>query len=120
MVVDQITKGFLPFCSLPSAFQVAEALFQNVFCYFGLPEDNLSNRGPQFLSRVWKPFFTEAGAGLTPFECALEHQPPLCPWDATSTNVPAADDWFKKAERVWEGVHKNIRQAVSGFPKQAD
>lgn len=43
VVVDRFSKccRFLSFSSFPSAFQVAEALFQHVFCYYGLPDDVL-------------------------------------------------------------------------------
>lgn len=54
VMVDRFSKGckFIPFCCLPSARQVAEVLFQHVFRCYGLPEDILSDRGPQFVSRV--------------------------------------------------------------------
>lgn len=38
------------------AFQTAELLFHYVFCYFGIPEDIVSDRGPQFTSKVWPSF----------------------------------------------------------------
>ncbi|KAK3566608.1 hypothetical protein QTP86_001485 [Hemibagrus guttatus] len=35
---------------------MAECLFNHVFRYYGLPEDIVSDRGPQFTSRVWRAF----------------------------------------------------------------
>ncbi|KAK3510518.1 hypothetical protein QTP70_009120 [Hemibagrus guttatus] len=34
--------------------QTADAMFAHVFRNFGLPEDIVSDRGPQFTSRVWR------------------------------------------------------------------
>ncbi|KAK3544123.1 hypothetical protein QTP86_002489 [Hemibagrus guttatus] len=43
------------------AMEAAELLFNQVFHYFGIPEDIISDRGPQFVSRVWRTFFTYLG-----------------------------------------------------------
>lgn len=40
--------------------------------------------------------------GLTMFQCVQGYQPPLCPWDTVPTDVLLIDDWFTRAERVWE------------------
>lgn len=40
------------------SFETAETLFQQVFQHFGLPKDIVTEHGPQFISRVWKAFFT--------------------------------------------------------------
>ncbi len=40
---------------------MAELLFNRVFRYYGIPEDIVSDRGPQFISRVWKAFFSLLG-----------------------------------------------------------
>uniref|UniRef100_A0AAY5EDS7 Cationic amino acid transporter C-terminal domain-containing protein n=1 Tax=Electrophorus electricus TaxID=8005 RepID=A0AAY5EDS7_ELEEL len=57
MVVDRFSRGvrFLAFPSLHTAFQTAETLFAQVFWMFGILEHILSDRGPQFTSRleVW-------------------------------------------------------------------
>ncbi|KAG1952391.1 retrotransposable element [Pimephales promelas] len=54
-VVDRFSKAcrFIPLAKLPTALQTAEALVQQVFRMYGLPEDIVSDRGPQFTSRVW-------------------------------------------------------------------
>ncbi|KAK3565138.1 hypothetical protein QTP86_000246 [Hemibagrus guttatus] len=54
VVVDRFSKGckLIPLKGLPSAMQTAEVLFVHVFRNFGLPEDIVSDRGPQFTPRV--------------------------------------------------------------------
>lgn len=63
VVVDRFSKAcrLIPFASPPSAFQVADVLFQHVFRCYGLPKDILSDRGPQFTSRVWRAFMERLG-----------------------------------------------------------
>ncbi|KAK3520320.1 hypothetical protein QTP70_021356 [Hemibagrus guttatus] len=55
VVVDRFSKGckLVPLKGLPTAMQTVEAMFCHVFRNFGLPEDIVSDRGPQFTSRVW-------------------------------------------------------------------
>ncbi|KAK3548988.1 hypothetical protein QTP70_024801, partial [Hemibagrus guttatus] len=50
---------------LPSAMQTAEALFVHVFQNFGLPEDIVSGRGPQFTSQVWDSLCARLGIGVS-------------------------------------------------------
>lgn len=50
-VVDRFTKSkLIPMKGLPTTFEAAKALFQHIFRHFGLPEDIVSDRGPQFIS----------------------------------------------------------------------
>ncbi len=60
VIVDRFSKScrLLPLKGLPTAMETAETLFNQVFRYFGIPEDIVSDRGPQFISRVWKAFFS--------------------------------------------------------------
>lgn len=37
-------------------------LFRAVLLHYGIPEDILSDRGPQFISHVWAQFFKKFGA----------------------------------------------------------
>ncbi|XDV16244.1 hypothetical protein PO909_016041 [Leuciscus waleckii] len=55
-VVDRFSKScrFIPLAGLLTVLQTAKALLNHVFRLFGLPEDIISDRGPQFTSRVWK------------------------------------------------------------------
>ncbi|KAK3554920.1 hypothetical protein QTP86_000948 [Hemibagrus guttatus] len=43
----------------------AEAMFHHVFRNFGLPEDIVSDRGPQFTSRVWGSLCARLGIGVS-------------------------------------------------------
>lgn len=50
-VVDRFSKS----CQLLCALETAETLCN--FKFYGLPEDIVSDRGPQFTSRIWSAFF---------------------------------------------------------------
>ncbi len=58
-VIDRFSKAcrLIPLPKLPTAFETDEILCNNVFRFYGLPEDIVSDRGPQFTSRVWSSFF---------------------------------------------------------------
>lgn len=62
-IVDRFSKAIslTALSQLPTAFQTAEALFQNVFKNYGIPEDIVSDQGPQFISWVWKEFMEKLG-----------------------------------------------------------
>lgn len=64
VVMDRFSKGckLIPLTKLPTAFETAEALF---FCNFGIPEDIVSVRGPQFISKIWKAFFKIFGVTVS-------------------------------------------------------
>ncbi|KAI5615212.1 hypothetical protein C0J50_10891, partial [Silurus asotus] len=66
VVVDRFSKAcrFVPLRSLPTALVTAEALFHHVFRNYGLPEEIVSDRGPQFTSRVWRAFFKLLGVSV--------------------------------------------------------
>ncbi|KAK3557600.1 hypothetical protein QTP70_030531 [Hemibagrus guttatus] len=50
---------------LPTAWETAITLFQQVFCNYGLPEDIVSDRGPQFTSQVSRVFCTQLGINVS-------------------------------------------------------
>ncbi len=54
-VIDRFSKAcrLIPLPKLPTAFKTAEVLLDQVFRLYGLPDDIVSDRGPQFRSRVW-------------------------------------------------------------------
>ncbi|KAI2645887.1 Transposon Tf2-9 polyprotein [Labeo rohita] len=58
-IVDRFSKAcrLIPISKLPSAFEAAELLCNQVFRFYGLPEDIVSDRRPQFTSRLWSSFF---------------------------------------------------------------
>ncbi|KAK6310682.1 hypothetical protein J4Q44_G00187370 [Coregonus suidteri] len=59
VAVDRFSKAcrLLPLPGLPTALQTVEALFTHVFRHYGVPEDIVSDRGPQFTSKVTKRFW---------------------------------------------------------------
>ncbi|KAI2644628.1 Transposon Tf2-6 polyprotein [Labeo rohita] len=67
VIVDCFSKFYrlIPLKGLPTALETAECLFNHVFRYYGLPEDIVSDRGPQFISRVWKAFFKLLGVTVS-------------------------------------------------------
>lgn len=50
---------------LPTALGTAELLVVHVMCTHGIPPHNVSHRGPQFVSRVWKAFCKVMGASAS-------------------------------------------------------
>ncbi|KAL0147094.1 hypothetical protein M9458_057618, partial [Cirrhinus mrigala] len=67
VIVDRFSKfcRLIPLKRLPTTLETAECLFNHVFRYYGLPEDIVSDRGPQFISRVWKAFFKLLGVTVS-------------------------------------------------------
>lgn len=55
VIIDRFSKAckLIPLKGLPTAMETANTLFHHVFRNYGLPEDIVSDRGPQFMSRVW-------------------------------------------------------------------
>ncbi|KAI2648567.1 Transposon Tf2-8 polyprotein [Labeo rohita] len=66
VVVDRFSKmcKLIPLSGLPTAMEAAEHLFNQVFRQFGIPEEIVSDRGPQFISHVWKAFFKLLGVSV--------------------------------------------------------
>ncbi len=67
VVIDRFSKSccLLPLKGIPTMMEIAELLFNHVFRYFGIPEEIVSYRGPQFISKVWKAFFTILGVTVS-------------------------------------------------------
>uniref|UniRef100_A0A8C1XQM0 Gypsy retrotransposon integrase-like protein 1 n=1 Tax=Cyprinus carpio TaxID=7962 RepID=A0A8C1XQM0_CYPCA len=67
VVVDRFSKSccLIPLKGLPTAMETAELMFNHIFRYFGIPKDILSDRGPQFISRVWKAFHSLLGVAVS-------------------------------------------------------
>ncbi|KAL0172764.1 hypothetical protein M9458_033075, partial [Cirrhinus mrigala] len=66
VIVDRFSKAckLVPLGGLPTAMETAEHLFHQVFRHYGLPEEIVSDRGPQFTSHVWKAFFKLLGISV--------------------------------------------------------
>ncbi len=67
VIIDRFSKFccLIPLTDLAKALQTAELLFNRVFRYYSIPEDIVSDRGPQFISRVWKAFFSLLGVTMS-------------------------------------------------------
>lgn len=63
-IVDRFSKSvhYIPLPKLPSAFETANLLIHHVFRLHGIPQDIVSDRGPQFSSKVWRAFCRALGA----------------------------------------------------------
>uniref|UniRef100_A0A3Q3GHN4 Gypsy retrotransposon integrase-like protein 1 n=1 Tax=Kryptolebias marmoratus TaxID=37003 RepID=A0A3Q3GHN4_KRYMA len=66
-IIDRFSKAchFVPLRKLPTAFQTAQLLIKHVFRLHGIPLEILSDRGPQFISQVWKNFCTALHAKVS-------------------------------------------------------
>uniref|UniRef100_A0A8C2WB23 Gypsy retrotransposon integrase-like protein 1 n=1 Tax=Cyclopterus lumpus TaxID=8103 RepID=A0A8C2WB23_CYCLU len=66
-VVDHFSKGvhLVALPKLPSALETADLLTSHVFRLHGLPQDVVSDRGPQFISQVWRAFYKGLGASVS-------------------------------------------------------
>ena len=66
-IVNRFSKAvhFVPLSKLPSALETANLLVLHVFRLHGIPQDIVSDRGPQFSSRVWKAFCQALGASAS-------------------------------------------------------
>ena len=99
VVVDHFSKScrLLPFPGLPTALQTAEALFTHVFRHCGVPDDIVSDRGPQFTSRVWRVFMERLGVSVS----------------LTSDFHPASN---VQVERVNQDVGRFLRSNCQDWP----
>uniref|UniRef100_A0A8C7YA87 Gypsy retrotransposon integrase-like protein 1 n=1 Tax=Oryzias sinensis TaxID=183150 RepID=A0A8C7YA87_9TELE len=62
-IVDRFSKAahFVPLRKLPSAVETARLVIEHVFRLHGIPVDIVSDRGPQFISQLWKTFCAAFG-----------------------------------------------------------
>uniref|UniRef100_A0A3B3HPV2 Gypsy retrotransposon integrase-like protein 1 n=1 Tax=Oryzias latipes TaxID=8090 RepID=A0A3B3HPV2_ORYLA len=66
-VIDRFSKAvqFIPLPKLPTATEMADVLVHQVFRHHGIPTDIVSDRGPQFVSQVWRSFCSALGATVS-------------------------------------------------------
>lgn len=67
VVVDRFSKmaHFIPLPGLPSARELADLFLNHVFRLHGAPDDIVSDRGVQFISRFWRSFCSRLGINLS-------------------------------------------------------
>ncbi|KAL0148033.1 hypothetical protein M9458_056648 [Cirrhinus mrigala] len=66
VTVDRFSKSckLIPLKGLPIALETAEHLFQHVFRSIWLLDEIVLDRGPQFISHIWKAFFKLLGISV--------------------------------------------------------
>lgn len=66
VITDRFSRSLqlIPLKSLPTAFELAELMFIQVFRFFGLPKD-MGDHAPQFTSQVWHSFLEKLGATVS-------------------------------------------------------
>lgn len=66
-IVDRFSKAahFVALPKLPSARETADLLVSHVVRLHGIPTDVVSDRGPQFISQVWRSFCRGLGASVS-------------------------------------------------------
>ncbi|KAK6314010.1 hypothetical protein J4Q44_G00154690 [Coregonus suidteri] len=53
-------------------------------------------------------------------QCVLDDQPVLAPWHQSQTEVPAVDDWLRRAEETWNAAHVQLQRATRRQKANAD
>lgn len=86
----------LPLKAILTAMETAELMFTSGSRYFGISEDIISHRAPQFI------LLHQHTAGLTTFHCVLCYQPPMFLLTGELYNFPVVDHWFQERRRVWD------------------
>ncbi|XP_048054364.1 uncharacterized protein LOC125273140 [Megalobrama amblycephala] len=116
VIIDRFSKScrLIPLKGLTTAMEMAELLFNHVFRYFRIPEDIVSDRGPQFISRVWKAFHSLLG----PDVAAAEPPLPLILEDGAAYEVHEILDFRHRGGQLeylvdWEGYGPEERSWVS-------
>jgi hypothetical protein len=66
VIVDSFTKmsHFIPCTEKSCASEVAQLVIDNVFRLHGAPDSIISDRGPVFISKFWKAFWSKLGTTL--------------------------------------------------------
>uniref|UniRef100_A0A3B1KC43 CCHC-type domain-containing protein n=1 Tax=Astyanax mexicanus TaxID=7994 RepID=A0A3B1KC43_ASTMX len=102
--------------TVPLSLQ-ASALHHEELSLFVLP----STEHPLILGMPWlkthNPLISWPEGDIT---CILGFQPPLAPWTAVATEVPAVDDWMKRSEQVWEETHQQVSDALHQYKERSD
>ena len=122
-ITDRFSKSvhFVPLTKLPTAQETADLMIQHVFRIHGIPLDIVSDRGPQFVSRVWKSFCQALGATVslssgfhpqTNGQCERANQN----LEATLRCVAAQDPCSWSSFLPWvEYAHNSLTSSATGL-----
>lgn len=91
-IVDRFSKTayFVALSKLPSVAETAKLMIKHVFRLHGLPQDIVSDRGPQFVSQVLVVLLPASPQGSTPKPTA-KRRGPIKTWRPLFTvSAPAA------------------------------
>ncbi|KAK1795631.1 hypothetical protein P4O66_001125 [Electrophorus voltai] len=94
-----------PRAVLPTTLETADILSGQIFRQFGLPEDIISDRGPQFTSPVWKEL--------------LGYQLPLYPCNALTSDQPVVERQCRQSKWTWEETHQRLSKAIATYKSQS-
>lgn len=121
-IVDRFSKAvhFIGLPKLPSAHETADLLTNHVFRLHGIPVDIVSDRGPQFISQVWKSFCQALGATVSlssGFHPQTNGQSERANQDLESAIrcVAATNPSSWSTQLVWiEYAHNSLSSAATG------
>ncbi|KAL0147106.1 hypothetical protein M9458_057630 [Cirrhinus mrigala] len=146
-VIDRFSKSchLIPLTKLPTALETAEALCEYVFCFYGLLDDIVSDRGPQFTLHLWSAFFKflniniSLTSGYHPESngqterlnqdttCTTHAELPTqtIHWTYTlpmrePSSLPAVNEWLRRSEATWDIAHTHFQHAIRRQKEQAD
>ncbi|KAK1785314.1 hypothetical protein P4O66_018710, partial [Electrophorus voltai] len=124
VIVDRFSKmvRFLPLKGLPTAWETADQLFRHVFRQFGLPEDIVSDRRPQFTSRVWKELLGKMNipVSLTSGYHPQANRQGSSPRYIYGIPPHLTSQLWSRSEQVWEEVHQKLRRATTDYKWKAE
>eukprot|EP00063_Salmo_salar_P054628 XP_014029463.1 PREDICTED: uncharacterized protein LOC106586555 [Salmo salar] len=63
---------------------------------------------------------TNASSGMSPFECALDYQPPLFPAQEVEVAVPSVHDHMRRCHRTWRKARATLLCASARTQSQAN
>lgn len=98
---------------------MAERLFQEVFQNYGLPEDIVLDRGPQFVSQVWRNFMKLLGVTVSlssGYHPQLNWQPERKIQSLPEDVLPFKPKQLESFFFPWaEYAQNSLRQAATGM-----
>ncbi|KAL0198667.1 hypothetical protein M9458_007207, partial [Cirrhinus mrigala] len=83
----------------------------------------VSDRGPQFTSRVWRAFCAKLNINVSltsGYHPQSNGQPPLFPWSGETTNLPTVDSLLRRSEATWDATHASLQRAIQRVTRQAN